>query len=120
MGEFKSKIERSIGKNKNVSYEPISFQYDAPYTYTPDFAVKKRNKTFFYVETKGGNSYRYFKSDYRKRWLVMRDQNKDCDFRFIFEKDFKLGKVMRCSDWCKKHNIKYHIGLSVPKEWLNE
>lgn len=70
-----------------------------------------------YIEVKG-----YFDPAARQKMLYVMESNPDADVRMVFQVDNKLHKLRetRYSDWCKKHNIKYHIGLRLPDEWLEE
>lgn len=115
--KFEDKIKASCPK---LRYESISLDYTVDYTYKPDFVLTTKNKHQILIECKGGNSFKYFNGAYRKKWLAMRQCNLNKDIRLIFEKDFKIGKKMRVSDWCSKNNIKYHIGSELPKSWLSE
>ena len=97
-------------------YEDTVLTYEEPAhirRYTPDFRLPNG----IIVEAKGIWSA----SDRKKMTLVM-EQHPELDIRMLFERNQKLSKKSRTryADWCKKRNIKYAIGRTVPQEWLDE
>lgn len=99
-------------------------------TYTPDFIYDPRKKSpvdpkkfltleelkgKIIIETKG-----LLTTADRKKMLLVKEQHPDLDIRFVFMQDKPLykGSKTRYSDWCKKHDFKYHIGEEPPKRWL--
>ena len=123
MTKLKSNFESRIKKSyaTGLKYEDHKLTYLVEYTYKPDFSLTTKGKHKILIECKGGNSYRFFNSAYRKKWLSMYEQHKQKhDIRLIFEKDFKIGKRLTASKWCIKNNVNYHIGNSIPTEWISE
>lgn len=53
--------------------------------------------------------------------IAVREANPALDIRMVFAADNKLHKhsPTRYSDWCVKNGFKYHIGIDVPREWLD-
>jgi hypothetical protein len=120
---LKSNYESRVKKScpSKLKYEPIKLEYSVEYTYKPDWGLTTKSGGYILIECKGGNSWRYFNSQYRKKFLAMYEQNKGKhDIRMMFEKDFKIGKKLTASGWCRKNNIEYHIGTRVPQEWIDE
>ena len=120
--KYEDKIFKNAKRDKaSVEYESTIFEYTVDYTNKIDVELTTKSGNTIYLELKGGNSWRYFNSDYRKKWLAMYNLHKDeSDIRLLFEKDFKIGKVLTVSGWCERNNIKHAIGDRIPKEWLNE
>lgn len=121
--KLKSKFEDRIKKSyaTGLKYEDRKLTYTVEFTYKPDFSLTTKSKRKILIECKGGNSYKYFNSGYRKKWLAMYKQHKDkYDIRLIFEKDFKMGKKLTASKWCIQHGVTYHIGNSIPLAWTKE
>jgi len=85
--------------------------------YTPDFVLKCKSGSTIYAEIKG----RYTSSDRTKMLRVKRD-NPNKDIRLVFQRDqfIRKGSTTRNSDWCLKNGFKYHIGETIPQEWINE
>lgn len=115
-------------KGLKFQYEPYSLSYSIKEVrkYKPDFCKKIEWKTMgssspvdasVILEFKG----RFTPSD-RKKMLLVRDQYPYYDIRIVFQQDNKLSKKSktRYSDWAKKNGFKYHVGISLPKEWLEE
>lgn len=101
--ECYNELVKEFGK-KSVLYEPTRFSYTTKHIYTPDFGVYLGNDVF-YVEAKG-----YLRPDHRRAMLAARSQNPDLDLKIIFQKNQKLGKNTRYSDWAEKNGIDYIIG----------
>lgn len=96
-------------------YETVTLNYTTPavvHKYVPDFKIGN-----IFVEFKG-----WFKPEDRAKMLYVIQQHPELDIRMLFMKDCKLYKDTDTmySDWCKKYNIKYAIGCTVPQEWINE
>lgn len=88
--------------------------------YSPDFTIFPRGKlvkTYFWIlEAKGK-----FTSKDRTKMLAVVKDNPTVVFRMMFMRDNRLNKNSEVyySDWCKKHDIEYVVGLSIPREWLD-
>jgi hypothetical protein len=109
---FEKRIMKDLDKRKvKYEYEPYRLSYTVQRKYTPD--LKLPNGVL--VEVKG----RFTSAD-RTKFLSVRDQHRHEDIRLLFQADNKLNKnsTTRYSDWCDKHDIIYHVGNTVPDEWL--
>lgn len=102
--------------NYTFEYEPDALEYIISHWYIPDWKIHTANNKIIYIESKG-----YFTSKDRTKALKTKEQHPDLDIRFIFQKDNKIHKASntRYSDWCKKHNFLFSIGI-IPEEWFNE
>lgn len=107
-------------QNIHYDYEGLSIKYKVSKVkfYKPDFILsyKYKDKEML-IETKG-----WFTSVDRQKLIYVLESNPGIDLRLVFEKDNKLNRKSntRYSDWAKKHGIKYHVGIGIPDEWLNE
>ena len=134
--DFRSKFEYELAKEleKNkipFEYEPCQLDYDSPVyqgkcldcgskqvcsprKYTPDFYLPEQD---IYLEAKGK-----FVAQNRTKMLSVIESNPDLDIRMVFMRDNWLTKkkAKRYSDWCEQKGIKYCVGTSIPKGWLNE
>lgn len=105
-------------KNNKVKfkYEPFKLKYPVVYfrRYLPDFVLKDDKMV---IEFKG-----WFTAGDRKKLIAVRKEYPDLDIRIVFEKDNWMTKKHkdRYSDWAKKNGFKYHIGISLPEEWMRE
>lgn len=122
--KFRSGFEEKFAaylKAKRVfySYENTRVPYQVTITnnYLPDFEISKDNNDVMFIECKG-----YFTPSDRKKLLFVRESNPFIDLRIVFQYDNWMTKKRkkRYSDWCKDHGFKYHVGASLPKEWLEE
>jgi len=79
-----------------------------PTRYTPDFEFLD---TGWIVEAKGK-----FDAKARKIALAFRAQYPNKRYALLFQRDNWMNKhkTSRYSDWCKKHDIPYAVGNSVP------
>lgn len=118
---FKSGAEEKFAyylKDKGVFfyYEPKKYDYEIVEvrTYTPDFHIPDKD---IFFEVKG-----FFSPADRKKMLLVKKSNPDLDVRMIFMSNNKISKKSktRYSDWCEKNGIKYHVGLNLPKQWMDE
>lgn len=118
---FKSGAEEKFAtylREKKVFfyYEPIKYNYNVVEvrTYTPDFHVPDKD---IFFEVKG-----FFSPADRKKMLLVKESNPNLDVRMIFQQDNRISKrsKTRYSEWCDKHGLKYHVGLNLPKEWMDE
>ena len=122
-GGYRAKIDWSVRSGfegrvkKNLDKAGIGYEYEKdriPYTsshyYKPDFTLSNG----VIVEAKG-----LFLPEDRKKHLLIQKQHPELDVRFLFQRDQKISKTSKTkySDWCNKHNFKYHIGEHIPKEW---
>jgi predicted nuclease of restriction endonuclease-like RecB superfamily len=116
---FKSKLEIEIYKQlrkcktHEIRYEKVKLPYILERQYIPDFICSGKNGMFF-IEVKG-----YLRPEDRSKMLAAIEANPGLDLRLLFSKDnvLRKGSKTKYSDWCKKHNIPYAIGV-VPKEWF--
>lgn len=122
--KYRSSSEEKFAKNLRAN--KIKFKYESelvPYqisrtlNYKPDFIVSRTRSDKMYFEVKG-----WFTGKDRTKLILVKKCNPEMDIRLIFEADNKLSKrsKTRYSDWATKHGFKYHVGLSVPKEWIEE
>jgi hypothetical protein len=82
-------------------------------SYTPDFLFLGRS---IVVEAKGR-----FDAAHRVKAKAFKEQYPDVVYALVFESDNKIStkSKTRYSDWAKKNNIPYKIGL-ITREWLEE
>jgi predicted nuclease of restriction endonuclease-like RecB superfamily len=122
--KFRSGFEEKFAaylKAKRVFYKyedsRIPYEIVLHNNYLPDFELKKADGDTMYVECKG-----YFTAFDRKKLLAVRATNISIDLRIIFQYDNWMTKKRkkRYSDWCKDNGFKYHVGASLPKEWIDE
>lgn len=127
LGGFKKRVDKSTRSNyestlkKNLeksgvefSYEALRIPYETKHYYKPDFVLANG----IIVEAKG-----LFLPEDRSKHLAIKKQHPELDIRFVFMRDQwidKKTKANKYSDWCKKNGFQYHIGQSIPKEWLEE
>jgi len=85
--------------------------------YTPDFVLKLNSGHVMYLEIKG----RFTSSDRVKMQRVSRD-NPDKDIRLVFQRDqfIRKGSKTLYSQWSERNGFKYHIGETIPQEWIEE
>lgn len=116
---YRSKAEAKFAeylKENNIyfEYETIVLPYEVQEIrkYTPDFVLDD-----FIIEFKGK-----FDTDARKKMKLIKKQYPDKDIRLVFMQDNRITKTSktRYSDWARKNGFKYHIGISLPKEWIKE
>ncbi len=99
-----------------AQYEPgpIPFRYpERAAKYLPDFQLPNG----IIIEGKG-----WFKSDDRKKHLLIKFQHPELDIRFVFSNPLtKIGKksTTTYAKWCETAGFKYAKGL-VPIEWTKE
>ena len=117
---YRSKFEISVAadlgkKNIGFEYEPTTFTYVPKIrSYTPDFYIAEKD---FYIEAKG----RLTTND-RVKHLMIKDQWKDLDVRFIFvQANNKIlkGSKTTYADWCDRHGFLWAEGR-IPMWWMNE
>lgn len=110
---FERKVINDLDKRHQAfSYESLRLSYLK--FYIPDIELPNG----ILIELKG-----WFKGEDRHKALAVRAANPSVDLRFVFQADNKLvnsRSTTRYSDWCNMHGFKYHIGPSIPQEWLDE
>lgn len=128
-----SKLEDTIIKDLEergvkFEYEPETFDYvrvvrgatcskcggtDAHVRrrYTPDLKIGT-----LYVEIKGK-----LDSSTRSRMEDFHKARPEIDLRFLFQRDNWITPKHKSkySDWCDKVGVKYHVGTSVPEDWVS-
>lgn len=131
--KYRSKLEERIcddldKRGVRYKYEPDTFYYEFPMrrgrcaicsssicvqrrSYTPDVKIGST-----YIEIKGK-----FTPQNRSAMEAFLRGHPEIDLRFIFQRDNWITKKhkSRYSDWCRKHNIVFHVGTSIPEEWVN-
>ena len=119
-GEYRSGFERRFASY--LVSQGICFDYERdkiPYIVPPKERKYLVDFTTcgIYIETKG----RLTSAD-RKKYLQVKESNPDIDLRFVFQKDNRIYKGSKTyySDWAEKNGFKYHVGCSLPDEWLEE
>lgn len=112
----RSKWEDTVGKTLSTLsikwlYEPKTFEYVVPERkakYTPDFELLK-NKV--YIEAKG-----YFRPVDRTKLRRFKKSHPGVIVILVFQEDKKIkGTKLRYSDWAKKNDFPYVVGLKDPK-----
>ena len=117
---YRSGLEEKISEQLKKSgvrygYESMKIEYHVSEDrrYTPDFILYNG----IIVETKG----RFTVQD-RKKHLLIKEQHKDLDIRFVFSNSCaKISKTSKTSyaDWCSKYGFIY-ADKQIPNEWLIE
>jgi hypothetical protein len=106
-------------KRVRFKYEEDSIPYIISETrhYKPDFKLIKDNGEPMYIEVKG-----FFSPADRKKMLLVKESNPAMDVRMLFMSDNRISKrsKTRYSEWCNKHNLAFHIGMHLPKAWIDE
>lgn len=103
----------------NFSFEPHSFEYNVPTTYTPDFVVYTKAGPM-YIEVKG---YHAGMQQWCSKLRHFKAQNPTVDYRIVFldaKKKFNKRYKSNLGDWATKQGIPWADKGEVPKEWLNE
>jgi hypothetical protein len=117
---YRSGLEEKIAKQLEEAgiafdYEKLKVPYELAETrkYTVDFQLPNG----IIVETKG-----LFKTEDRKKHLLIQKQHPELDIRFVFSnaraKLYK-GSKTTYSDWCDKYNFKW-ADKTIPTEWIQE
>ena len=97
-------------KEKRISYEKPTTQHK----YSPDFTF---NKSQIIIETKG-----QFKSEDRKKHLLIKKQHPELDIRFVFSNmNGKIGKKSKTTYamWCERNDFQY-ANKHIPQAWIEE
>lgn len=122
--KFRSGFEKEFwDKNSplmNLKYEPykIKYQIIREGQYLPDFVhiPREQIQDTIVFETKG----RWYPKD-RTKLLAVLESNPGLTVVMVFQQDNWLTKrhTQRYSDWCKKRNIPYCIGIDLTKiNWI--
>lgn len=93
------------------TYEPFKLAYVIEAAYTPDIELANG----LIVECKG-----YFDYEARRKMLAVKRSNPQLDIRMLFVRDnaIRKGSDYRYSDWCRANGFPWHVGESVPDEWV--
>jgi hypothetical protein len=106
-------------KRVHFKYEQdvIPFIISETRHYKPDFKLLKEDGEPMYIEVKG-----FFSPADRKKMLLVKESNPNLDVRMLFMSDNRISKrsKTRYSEWCDKHNLPFHIGMHLPKAWIDE
>ena len=117
---YRSGLEEKIAKQLEEAgipydYEKLKVPYELSETrkYTVDFQLPNG----IIVETKG-----LFKTEDRKKHLLIQKQHPELDIRFVFSnakaKLYK-GSKTTYSMWCDQYGFKWYDKV-IPTEWINE
>ena len=117
---YRSGLEEKIAKQLEEAgvlydYEKLKVPYELSETrkYTVDFQLPNG----IIVETKG-----LFKTEDRKKHLLIQKQHPELDIRFVFSnakaKLYKGSKTTYAM-WCDQYGFKWHDKV-IPTEWINE
>lgn len=117
---YRSGLEEKIAKQLEEAgipydYEKLKVPYELSETrkYTVDFQLPNG----IIVETKG-----LFKTEDRKKHLLIQKQHPELDIRFVFSnaraKLYKGSKTTYAM-WCEQYNFKWADKV-IPTEWINE
>lgn len=117
---YRSGLEEKVAKQLeeagiHYEYEKLKVPYELAETrkYTVDFQLPNG----IIVETKG-----LFKTEDRKKHLLIQKQHPELDIRFVFSNSrAKLykGSKTTYSMWCSQYNFKWADKL-IPIEWTKE
>ena len=103
--------------NADFSFEPHSFNYSVPTTYTPDFVVQTK-KGPMYIEVKGYHAGMQQWCAKLKHFVA---QNPDVDYRIVFldaKKKFNKRYKSNLGDWATKMDIPWADKGVIPDDWL--
>ncbi|MCK5600254.1 endonuclease I [Candidatus Pacearchaeota archaeon] len=85
--------------------------------YTPDFKVKRKDGSFFFVEYKG-----YLRPADKTKMKAIRQQYPDLDIRFVFQNARKFiykGSKTTYGMWAEKNGYLWAEG-TMPEDWMLE
>ena len=102
------------------SFEPHSFEYTIPATYTPDFVLTTKKGKKIYVEVKG---YHAGMQAWAQKIRHFVEQNTEVDYRIVFKdasKKFNKRYKSNLGDWATRIGIKWSSGGLIPEDWLKE
>ena len=136
--EYRSGLEEQIAKqlesgNIPFEYESVVLKYMVPesdHAYTPDFILKKKNKTSssgakdtengggcMFIEVKG-----YLDLEMRKKYKSIRHSNPDADIRFLFgnwDNKIRKGSKKTYRMWAEGLGFKC-ANKEIPRSWIYE
>jgi len=104
-------------------YEPESFDWYIIYKYTPDFKIRRKDGSYFYVEYKG-----FLWEEDKRKMRAVRELHPKLDLRFVFADAGKPvhgaktrtdGTKMSHGEWATKYGFKWAQGF-IPPEWMAE
>ena len=104
----------------DFTFEPGSFKYNIPATYTPDFSVTKKDGSLMYLEIKG---YHAGMAAWCSKITHFVSANPDIDYRIVFldaKKKFNKKYKSNMGDWATRKGIKWADKGIIPKKWLKE
>lgn len=104
----------------DFSFEPHSFKYEIPATYTPDFVMTTKKGRKIYLEIKG---YHAGMAAWCSKITHFVQQNPEIDYRIVFldaKKKFNKRYKSNMGDWASRKNIKWADKGIIPKGWLND
>ncbi len=99
------------------SFEPHSFTYNVPTTYTPDFKVETKTGPL-YIEVKG---YHAGMQQWCAKIKHFTQQNPKISFKMVFldaSKKFNKNYKSNLGDWATKNNIEWSDKGKIPSSWL--
>ena len=107
------KQQRITRETKELHGLEPDFKAYTYHLYTVDFTIAGYT---FHIETKGR-----WTSDDRAKMIAIKKQHPEADIRIWFQSDNHIysGASSRYSDICKKNNITYHVGKTMPP-WFGE
>ena len=99
----------------NYEYESFKIAYELSEIrkYTPDFRLPNG----IIIESKG-----LFKTEDRKKHLLIQKQHPEYDIRFVFSNaraKLNKGSKTTYADWADKHGFKWSDKV-IPDDWINE
>jgi hypothetical protein len=98
-------------------FEPHSFKYSVPATYTPDFVVHAKSGPI-YVEVKG---YHAGMQEWCSKIKHFKASHPHVDFRIVFlnaKKKFNKNYKSNLGDWATKNGIIWADNGIIPEEWF--
>lgn len=130
VGRKRKKLKQNVGElavstqlkeaGADFSFEPHSFKYEIPATYTPDFIVTTKSGNKIYLEIKG---YHAGMAAWCSKITHFVQQNPKIDYRIVFldaKKKFNKRYKSNMGDWASRKGIIYADKGIVPETWLNE
>lgn len=123
-GNFEPEVYKRLKELKR-KFKSFSIEYETekiPYTrvtkgnYWPDFPIKKKDGSVFYIEAKG-----YLRPFDVVKLISVKTLYPDIDLRLVFQRNNKMSgrKNLTYCDWAQKHGFKCAVE-TVPEEWFEE
>lgn len=109
---FETQIRNLFKRNKvDFEYEPYKVAYTLIKNYIPDFVLPNG----ILIEAKG-----WLRPTDRTKLIAVKKSNPNLDLRIWFQADNYLTKKKhsKYSDWAKKNGFPFHVGTTLPKEWV--